>query len=397
VAPGPTGDKKTVFVRDSRERVLRLDRSRVAGGGWEVRGEAIWNQGVNQELVVIPGEDGTARVVVRGFEEIHPILAALAPDGTLFWQVQPGATAGVSRNEAMPIGINVGRDQTTGETRLIFAAGTSNQFPQTLQAIDATSGRNLWRSDTGTYWDGVVTCWDVDGDGIDDAIVNWNTLKCIVVNGRTGETLAEGTRLPPFRELGEVNYNGVPIVASGHEGRIEIVNSEDDAHLAGLTLHGSSAAGASCEAEVRWSLEQSVIDDERRSMSALAPDPRWGWIVGTGSRRGVMRAVRGDTGQEIWRVALWNGNAKPEDGDHPENPLSAVLAMDVNGDGRTDFVVGGGDGWLYTIDSGSGRLVWSLDLKAPVLNPIAADFDGVGSSEILVPTGDGYLHAIGGR
>jgi len=132
-------------------------------------------------------------------------------------------------------------------------------------------------------------------------------------------------------------------------------------------------------------------------MSALAPDRRWGWTVGTGSRRGVVRAVRGDTGQEIWREYLSNGKAKPETADQPENQLSAVLALDVNGDGRTEFVVGGNDGWLYAVDSGTGRLVWGLDLKAPVLNPIAADFDGVGSSEILVPTGDGYLYAVGER
>lgn len=398
VAAGFSGARKTLFVRDSRERVLRLDRERREDGGWDVRGEAIWNQAVTQELVLFPGEDGFPAVAVRGYEENSPILAALGPDGRLLWKVRAGASKGVPRNESMPVGIGLGQDRITGRDRLVFASGTPSSNRLTLQAVDAASGKSLWHSREGTYWDGVVACWDVDGDGVDDAIVNWNSDKCFVVGGRTGQRLGKSTRLPPFRDLGNVDYNGVPIVAGERDGRTEIVNSEDDAHLAGLTLRGSSASGDSCEAEVRWSLEQARIDDERHSMSALAPDARRGWIVGTGSRRGVVTAVRGDTGEVIWRVALRNGKVGPENGgDTNENPLSSVLALDVNGDGRTEFVVGGSDGWLYAIDSGSGRLVWSLDLKAPVLDPIAADFDGVGSSEILVPTGDGWLYAIGGR
>jgi outer membrane protein assembly factor BamB len=71
------------------------------------------------------------------------------------------------------------------------------------------------------------------------------------------------------------------------------------------------------------------------------------------------------------------------------------VAMDVNGDGRVEFVVGGYDGWLYALDAATGALVWSLDLGAPVGDPIAADTDGDGLSEILAPTADGYLYAIG--
>ena len=80
--------------------------------------------------------------------------------------------------------------------------------------------------------------------------------------------------------------------------------------------------------------------------------------------------------------------------DH-RNALSSVLGFDANGDGRADLVVGGSDGWLYAFDAATGAPVWSMNLEAPVGDPIAADIDDDGIAEILVPVADGFLYAIG--
>ena len=96
----------------------------------------------------------------------------------------------------------------------------------------------------------------------------------------------------------------------------------------------------------------------------------------------------------MWAAGLKDGRVLA--GAPPEpNPLSSVLAMDVNGDGRVEFVVGAEDGWLYALDAKTGALTWSLDLGSPAGDPIAADFEGNGFAEILVPTADGYLRAVG--
>jgi outer membrane protein assembly factor BamB len=145
-----------------------------------------------------------------------------------------------------------------------------------------------------------------------------------------------------------------------------------------------------------WSLEQASADDERYSMAGVAPLFSDDFVVGLGSQRGNLRAVRGSDGAVLWETGLWNGAGGPVSDSQP-NSLSSVLAMDVNGDGRPDFVVGGADGWLYAVDAASGSLLWSFDLGASVGEPIAADIDGDGSSELLVPTASGYLYAIGPR
>ena len=129
-------------------------------------------------------------------------------------------------------------------------------------------------------------------------------------------------------------------------------------------------------------------------MAALAPLPDGSVLVGVGSTAGELRAVRERDGIEAWHETLEGGRVTLDAGAR-SNPLSSVLAVDVDADGRVDFVVGGADGWLYALDAETGRLLWSLELGAPVGDPIAADFDNLGSSKILVPAADGYLYAVG--
>jgi outer membrane protein assembly factor BamB len=208
--------------------------------------------------------------------------------------------------------------------------------------------------------------------------------------------LAEPVILPLYRDLGSVDYNGAPIVLGPMGGdRFLFLDSEDNAHLSLLSVAADPASSAPFPAATSWSIEQSSPDDERYSAAAVAPIGS-GWLVGVGSQKGTLKAVRGSDGSLLWEIGLWNGAAVPVSGTQ-QNFLSSVLAVDVNGDGQVDFVVGGADGWLYAVDGAAGALLWSLDLGTSVGDPIAADIDGDGTSEVLVPAADGYLYAIGPR
>ena len=127
----------------------------------------------------------------------------------------------------------------------------------------------MWNSSVGSYWDATLALADVDGDGVDDVLVNANTSKCCVASGRNGRKLVESTVLPAYRDLGVVDYNGA-IVVVGTKGReLLVVNAEDDAHLALLAVPMRPRRGA--RTRILWAAPQEGVDDERHSMAALAP------------------------------------------------------------------------------------------------------------------------------
>lgn len=67
---------------------------------------------------------------------------------------------------------------------------------------------------------------------------------------------------------------------------------------------------------------------------------------------------------------------------------------DIDGDGALEIVVGGADGWLYSISASTGGREWALVLPQRVGDPILADVDGDGGLEIVVGVGDGQIYVI---
>lgn len=92
-----------------------------------------------------------------------------------------------------------------------------------------------------------------------------------------------------------------------------------------------------------------------------------------------------ETGGERWRIDLGA-------------IASDVLAVDVNGDGRPEFVVGTNDGRLLVIGMkrsksahGGIEILQEHALAASSGSPIAADLDGDGIAEVYVVAADGNL------
>ncbi|HAB19528.1 MAG TPA: VCBS repeat-containing protein [Verrucomicrobiota bacterium] len=80
-----------------------------------------------------------------------------------------------------------------------------------------------------------------------------------------------------------------------------------------------------------------------------------------------------------------------------QNSDQDFASADLDGDGRVEVLLGGGDGKLYALKevNGAGTVLWSLDLGRRVGSPILADLDDDGKAEILVPTEDGRVHCLG--
>ncbi len=381
--------RKDVLAVDSLNRVVKLTDLAEATPLREPQGEVLWDSGICQELLAVPAAEGGSHLLVRGAQGGKPLLRMLDGSGAEVWSRL------FNGGEGVPVGLNFGR--FLGETSAdIVASLAGSSGPRQTSVLDGSSGETIWTSGLGTYWDASFAVGDADADGLDDIVFNYNVLKGFILKGLSGVELAEAVVLPPYGNLGYVDYNGTPIVIGKMGGdRFLFLNSEDDAHLSLLSFARDPASSEPLPTAVSWSIEQSYPDDERYSAAAVAPVGS-GWSVGVGSQKGTLRAATGSDGSVLWEIGLWNGAAIPP-AEAQQGFLSGVLAVDVNGDGRVDFVVGGADGWLYAVDGAAGSLLWSLDLGAPVGDPIAADIDGDGSSEVLVPAADGYLYAVGPR
>ncbi len=382
--------RNELLAVDSRHRLLRLT-------GWAngaPASEVMWDSGVSQELLAVPAAGGGAHVVVRGLSgKEEPLLGMLDATGNLMWEHVFRRRQDSLPENVLPGGLNYGRFNDDEQWDVVASAGGAGVYPMRTFAFDGRSGVELWESETGTYWDATIAVWDVNGDKVDDPILNYNIWKAFILDGRTGQKMSEPVVLPEYRDLGHVDYNGAPAVVGG-TNPVRILNAEDDGHLALLTVGAELSGTPGYQIKMLWAADQSAPDDERYSMAAIAPTLAGEWLAGVGSQQGKLRARRGSTGTVQWEVTLWGGviltDAPPR-----WNALSSVAAVDVDGNGRVDFVVGGADGWLYAVEAETGRLIWSLDLGAPVGDPIAADIDQDGLSDVLVPAGDGYLYAIG--
>jgi outer membrane protein assembly factor BamB len=382
--------RKDVLALDSLSRVVKLTGVADATPVKEPRGEVLWDSSVNQELVAVPAAGGGARLLVRGWKSGLPFLRMIDGAGGEVWNHSFAAPSDI------PVGLNFGRF-VDGSSVDVVASVASADGPRRTWVLDGRTGETVWNSGVGTYWDGSIAVGDADQDGLDDVVFNYNQWKGFVLKGLSGAPLSDAAILPAYQDLEIVDYNGAPIVLGSLGGSpFLFLDSGDDAHLAMLMVSAGSGIPDPVAAVESWSVEQASPDDERYSMAAVAPLGPDNFVVGVGSQKGSLKAVRGTDGSFLWKTELWNGAAASVSSVQP-NSLSSVLAMDVNGDGRPDFVVGGADGWLYTVDAATGSLLWSLDLGASVGEPIAADIDGNGSSELLVSAADGYLYAIGPR
>lgn len=288
------------------------------------------------------------------------------------------------------VGVTIGSPDSSQCSAAIFSSANANAYPRPTNAIDLCTGATLWRSPIGTYWDATFALGDVTGDGREDVVFNYNTSKGFVLDSRNGALLSDYGMLPMYGDLGFVDYNGSPVLVDADgDGRYEILNAGDDAHLA-LLKPGYDADSDRVRSQMVWAVPQARIDDERYSMPAIAPQFDGKKIIGIGSQRGVFEARDARDGSLMWKKTLTSAV-----NDHVE--LGNVAAADVNGDGDPDFVVGGSDGNLYAFRARDGNLTWRIDLGGPVGDPIIADIDGDNFSEILVPVADGYLYAIAPR
>ncbi len=165
-----------------------------------------------------------------------------------------------------------------------------------------------------------------------------------------------------------------------------------------LFVHGGwhAAFAARHDLSTLWS------EDERTSTRSYGARVSCGGAPAVATAQAgdpLIRVFAGADGTVLAEKALAGGAAYADLASIPAEARpgslgSASAIADLNGSGQAAVLVGGTDGFLYALDACTLDVLWSLDLRYPVGEPIVADTDGDGMDEIVVSVADGFLYGI---
>jgi hypothetical protein len=114
--------------------------------------------------------------------------------------------------------------------------------------------------------------------------------------------------------------------------------------------------------------------------------------VVVGDEGGVLHAIDGRSGHELWRAAT----AVNEYG--ARGFIAAAAIADLDGDGHDDVVAGARDGILVAYRGLDGAVLWQVAHDSGMhASPSVADFDGDGRPEILAAWSYGTLGIYDGK
>ena len=132
-----------------------------------------------------------------------------------------------------------------------------------------------------------------------------------------------------------------------------------------------------------WRTEADLWEFASSVPAVGDPSGRGEQVLGAVTRGGAFTAVDVATGRTRWTLEL---GCAPND--------TSVIAVDIDGDGRDEFIVGLPDGRLLCIGedgNSQGRVAWTVAFDAAVANHIVVDLDGDGVAELVIATADGQV------
>ncbi|MBI3920166.1 MAG: VCBS repeat-containing protein [Armatimonadetes bacterium] len=234
--------------------------------------------------------------------------------------------------------------------------------------MDPRDGRVWWWREGGPHPRRTPAVWDVNGDGVDDLVYSHYFDLC-EADGRTGEYLhyvpnaVAGYHLATVADLDSSGKPSV-LLSGGYMRLYRFDLSGKEVWRTPPLDYNAGSAAAVADADGDGQVEAGVAFADRFDCFAMA------------------------TGKVKWSVHL------PGRG-------SDVVAADIDGDGKPEFLFGCADGRLYAVKAVTGgtqgRVLWKVALGAPVGQPAIVDLDDDGSAEMLVCTQDGYLHVLAAR
>ena len=255
--------------------------------------------------------------------------------------------------------------------------------------LDGRSGEIIWervQASQERYWGpshNLMTVYDSNADGKEDLVFT-NPDQYCVCDGPTGEFLVGPSSPTKIFQQPSMGLYTMPAILEAET---------DNPTVCLIAGHYFQAAMGLSETPLWY--QAPLAGDNRSGPEGFLKTRDGSWLMGFGRQNGRFACLNALDGTVRWEVDL-------------QASCSEVCTLDVDGDGRQEFVVGTSHHRLYAIgdDDGQPREVWQVELPAGAglrgltypagtAAPIAADMNQDGKSEILVPLNDGYVYVLG--
>ncbi|MEI8254888.1 MAG: hypothetical protein WCJ30_04370, partial [Deltaproteobacteria bacterium] len=235
---------------------------------------------------------------------------------------------------------------------------------------------------------------DIDGDGVDDNLIDI-TGQLRLFSGTSGALLASG--IPghptiPMRVRGLNGAGSVTHIGGGAVGPLTAALVRATPTPA-ITPVWSFIAGF----HHSWQAAGVLQCTPSRLVTAIGdysmPD-----VILADAATGQHPSVPGELPVQFFLAggrAFMDLPTLAASGANP-GQIGNVVATPALFSGQPAFLVPSSDGYLYAVDPCGAvpRLIWSLNFRAPVGEPIFTDMDGDGSDEIVLEAADGFLYGI---
>lgn len=376
-----------ILATTSRGRLVRFDVSASSllsppVTRWEWQGASlpaavdVDRDGVTDEIAALVGNS----LVARQPDGVTPIFTARVTDPAHPLEQATGQLSVGRRHGAVEFAVlDVDRGNGTGYLVRLDNAGTLRW--RALPILWAGSGYGYPSAD------------DIDGDGVDENLFMIRA-QLRVFSGLDGSLLASG--IP--------TYSTVPMTVRGLVGAGRVT------HLAGGSvgaLQGVQISSSPTTLSTVWSLDPAFHHSGRAAAVLQCTPTR------------LVTAVAEYSFPDLLVADVATGR-------HPANPavpaaqlylaggrafddVPALVASGANGGllgnvvatptlyaGHPALLVPSTDGYLYAVDpcGASPRVLWALNFRAPVGEPIFADTDGDGFDELVLESADGFLYGL---
>ncbi|MEZ4783105.1 MAG: VCBS repeat-containing protein [Candidatus Kapaibacterium sp.] len=286
-------------------------------------------------------------------------------------------------------GIHEYRMVETQNDLLLFISGfrTGSMNSEKTFVLNAKSGEMIWdRTNINEETEAAFAPWNastVGGHLENPSILFLAKDTFCEVDLRTGKLIRPPWQLRPWNtadlqrrgmSMDDFAAYGSPVpvqFSDGNEGWILLCN------------YGGTGA-ISSDHTIRW-WRSFPLPSLTTSFGGVADvDNDSELELGLSLADGDFICLNASTGHEKWRL-------------HLDSVAADVVTCDIDGDGRTEFILSTREGEVIVVGSarnGAGLIKWRLHLGFSLGPPIIADFDGDGLPEILVVSGDGYLCSI---
>ncbi len=331
-------------------------------------------------------------------------------------------------------------------------------FELACRTFDGTASFPLlwtWSSDDGVdlvefglFSDLLVTAADLTGDGVGDIVIdvrNYGSTNMLVLDGATGALLMqqpiagqEAYHAPPLALdlIGDAGYadtdGALDIMRAGRRrldayelgastAEVEVWTAGHISRGAWTDLDGDGVPELIASTSQQFSFHfvtayrlLPTIEEFWAPVEDLPPPADVGQAIALADLDddGVLDVLWISSDGRLARLSGVDGallddfpgrlvdGELDEDPEAAVQPLSALITLDVDGDGLDEAIVGSRIGYLYAVNvaeaEGTPSLEWGAFIGQPVAGLAAGDVDADGVEELLVSTADGVARVLDG-